>query len=300
MWTFDDFDAWGDCIRGANLRLVCDAVDTGTWALGRVDLGGVTFQVGSEGGGNVCYGANAHAGAMLFVPLTRTTDHVVNGERLDDESLLAIPCGADFLIRVHRVAHAWCSIALPHDAALPCRSEAGSARISAAAGAVPRLRRIAMSITDSLLARPADSAAHQAAGRALAAAAVACLPPPRRPRASLGRPRLDRVTIVRRAMTVLDGAPTVPTAADLARDVGVTSRTLLRTFQEAYGMPPKRYLLLRELHAVRRSLRAGGADDETVADILTRHGIWEFGRFAGRYRRLFGELPSHTLRRARG
>jgi AraC family ethanolamine operon transcriptional activator len=98
---------------------------------------------------------------------------------------------------------------------------------------------------------------------------------------------------------VLDTAPTVPTTADLARDVGVTSRTLLRTFQDAYGMPPKQYLMLRELHVVRRSLRDGGGEDDTVADILTRHGVWEFGRFAGRYRQLFGELPSETLRRAR-
>jgi AraC family transcriptional regulator, ethanolamine operon transcriptional activator len=34
--------------------------------------------------------------------------------------------------------------------------------------------------------------------------------------------------------------------------------------------------------------------------VLTRHGIWEFGRFAARYRRQFGELPSTTLGRARG
>jgi len=301
MWTFDDFDAWGECIRGAHLRMVCDVVDTGCWALGHVDLAGVTLQIGAEGGGNVCYGANAHEGPMLFVPLTHATDHIVNGERLDDDSLLAIPCGADFLIRVHRVAHAWCSIALPPDAMAPGRPGAPSARIATAApGAVARLRRIATAIAQSLVDRPADSPAHHAAGRDLTAAAVACLPPPPRPRASLGRPRFDRVTIVRRAMAVLDAATTVPTAADLARDVGVTNRTLLRTFQEAYGMPPKRYLLLRELHTVRRALRSGTVEGETVADILTRHGIWEFGRFAGRYQRLFGELPSRTLRRARG
>ena len=44
---------------------------------------------------------------------------------------------------------------------------------------------------------------------------------------------------------------------------------------------------------------AATAQDESVADILTRHGIWEFGRFAARYRRHFGELPSQTLRRTR-
>jgi hypothetical protein len=31
--------------------------------------------------------------------------------------------------------------------------------------------------------------------------------------------------------------------------------------------------------------------------VLARHGIWELGRFAGSYRRQFGESPSDTLYR---
>jgi len=31
--------------------------------------------------------------------------------------------------------------------------------------------------------------------------------------------------------------------------------------------------------------------------VLVQHGIWEFGRFAARYRRQFGETPSETLGR---
>jgi AraC family ethanolamine operon transcriptional activator len=100
-------------------------------------------------------------------------------------------------------------------------------------------------------------------------------------------------------MGAIEAGPAVPTAADLARDVGVTSRTLLRTFQEAYGVPPKRYLMLRELHHIRRILRASTTHDATVTDVLSRNGIWEFGRFAARYRRQFGELPSETVRRVR-
>ena len=91
----------------------------------------------------------------------------------------------------------------------------------------------------------------------------------------------------------------MPSAADLARGIGVNGRTLLRTFQEDFGLSPKKYLMLRELHAVRRSLRAATDREETVAAILTRHGIWEFGRFAARYRSHFGELPSHTRRLSR-
>ena len=37
-------------------------------------------------------------------------------------------------------------------------------------------------------------------------------------------------------------------------------------------------------------------EEVSVADVLLQHGEWEFGRFAARYRRLFGELPSETRR----
>lgn len=299
MWSFDDFDEWGEAVSGAHLRLACDAVETPTWTLGVLDLGGVVLQIASEGGGNICHGANTHVGPTLFLPLTHARDHVANGEHLDDDSLLAIPRGADFSIFVRRKAHSWCSIALPADVELPDGGLSGSARTDGRPGAVRALRRLAGAIAANLLAKPAGTAAHRAAGRELATAAVASLAPRRRPRAAPGRPRLDRRTIVRRAMEAIEAAPTLPTTAELARHAGVNDRTLLRTFRETFGLPPKRYLMLRELHVIRRILRDGAPEDATVADVLARRGIWEFGRFAGRYRRHFGEQPSQTLRRAR-
>ncbi len=301
MITFNDFDAWGEAVSGASLRLACDAVETPSWTLGILDLGGVVLQIASEGGGNVCYGANTHGGPLLFVPLSHAREHVVNGRPLDGDSLFVIPRYADFSIRVRRKAHSWCSVALSPDVALQGeQSMAGSGRIACRPGAVRALRNLASAIASSLLDRPAGTAAHRAAGAELFRVAVGCLAaaPPPQP-APAGRPRIDRRMIVRRSMEAIDAATSLPTAADLARHAGVNGRTLLRAFQETYGMSPKRYLLLRELHLIRRLLLAGGSHDATVADVLTRHGIWEFGRFAGRYRRHFGELPSSTLKRAR-
>ena len=98
--------------------------------------------------------------------------------------------------------------------------------------------------------------AFRAAGRELAAAAEACLDgmPAPAPRPAIGRPRLDRTAIVRRAMDVIDASQSRPTASGIAQRIGVNDRTLLRTFQETFGVPPKKYLMLRELHAVRRVL----------------------------------------------
>jgi AraC family ethanolamine operon transcriptional activator len=297
---FDDFDAWGEAVSGASLRLACDTVETRLWTLGILGLGDVVLQVGFEGGGNLCYGANAHAGPTLFVPLTHTTEHVANGAPLDDESLLAIPPGADFSICVRRRAHAWCSIALPEGAWKPADSASGSVRVNGPPGSVRTLRHLAQEVTAALLDKPAGTPAHRAARQAILDAAMACLsdaPPP--PGPSTGRPRFDRGAIIRRAMELIDAGPTLPTAAELAQGVAVHERTLLRTFQETFGVPPKQYLMLRQLHRIRRILASGSPDGAAVTDVLASHGIWEFGRFAGRYRGHFGELPSETLARAR-
>jgi AraC-like DNA-binding protein len=293
MLTFDDFDAWGEAVSGASLRLACNGIETRRWTLGMLDLGGVVLQVASEGSGTICYGASTHPGTLLFLPLTLAGEQVANGTPLDSGTLLAIPRGSDFQIHVRRRAHSWCSIALPFDVPHP------RSWIARSEGGVPRLKRLVTSIAQSLIDRPSATAAHRGAGRALVAAASACLGEQREPRPQVGRPRLDRGDLIRRAMVAIEGHASTPAAGDLARDLGVTSRTLLRAFQEAFGVPPKRFLLLRQLHAVRRSLGESGSPDETVADVLTQHGIWEFGRFASRYRSHFGELPSHTWRRSR-
>jgi AraC family ethanolamine operon transcriptional activator len=296
MQRFDDFDAWGTALSGASLQLVCDGVEVHSWTLHRLALGSLVVQLAWEGGGNICYGGNTHPGTMLFLPLTHAEEHLVNGERLDDHSLLAIPQDADFRIHVRRRAHAWCSIALPLD--LP----GTTAWVPRCEQGIAHLRQLVKGIAASLPAAPADTPAHEAAGREILSAVLGSITPPaaEQPTSApppLGRPRLDRGSIIRRAMEVIEIGPIMPTAANLATGIGVTSRTLLRTFQESFGIPPKRYLMLRELHAVRRSLRDAAADKVTVADVLTRHGVWEFGRFAARYRRQFGESPAETLRR---
>jgi hypothetical protein len=62
--------------------------------------------------------------------------------RLDEESLFAIPQGADFSIHVRHHAHAWCSIALPDGTDVTACGAGGSARIASPGAALPKLRRL--------------------------------------------------------------------------------------------------------------------------------------------------------------
>jgi transcriptional regulator GlxA family with amidase domain len=49
------------------------------------------------------------------------------------------------------------------------------------------------------------------------------------------------------------------------------------------------------MHLAHRDLSRTIPGATTVTDIAMRYGFWQFGRFAGAYQALFGELPSTTL-----
>jgi len=59
-----------------------------------------------------------------------------------------------------------------------------------------------------------------------------------------------------------------------------------------------RYLKLLRLNRVRRGLSRTTSGHETVTSVAVRCGFVDLGRFAVEYRKLFGESPSETLRRA--
>ncbi len=83
--------------------------------------------------------------------------------------------------------------------------------------------------------------------------------------------------------------------SEICRETAVPWRTLDRAFRERFGVGPKAYLTRRRLGGVREAL-AAGPRDLRVADIANAWGFWHMGQFARDYKRLFGELPSETLR----
>ena len=88
-----------------------------------------------------------------------------------------------------------------------------------------------------------------------------------------------------------------PSVSELCATIGVPERTLRIYCVKFLGLSPARYIRLRQLNLARAELRRADSASTTVAQIAQHYGFSELGRFAVRYRTLFGEYPSATLRR---
>jgi AraC-like DNA-binding protein len=105
--------------------------------------------------------------------------------------------------------------------------------------------------------------------------------------------------IIRRFMEVLDSQPAGPVyMQEISDAIGVSSRTLRMACQTQLGVSPTQYLLLRRMGLARRALRKADPGVTRVTDVATEFGFLELGRFAVKYRQIFGETPSSTLRSA--
>jgi AraC-like DNA-binding protein len=77
---------------------------------------------------------------------------------------------------------------------------------------------------------------------------------------------------------------------------GVPLRSLERIFSRNLGISPQQYIKARRLNVVRRHLLATDIEQGLcVTDVALSHGFTHLGRFAGDYRRHFGESPRQTL-----
>ena len=83
-------------------------------------------------------------------------------------------------------------------------------------------------------------------------------------------------------------------SADVARQLGVSVRTLHNAVVAIRGMSMHRYTRLRRLWNVRQQL-LGGASLQSIKAIALVHGFWHMGEFTASYRELFGETPQQTL-----
>ncbi len=108
---------------------------------------------------------------------------------------------------------------------------------------------------------------------------------------------MPSVSLVRRAKEIVGPAPKKFRIAALCDALHVGPRTLGKAFTAVTGVGPHAYFLRQRLNAARAELLRANPLRDTVTNIALELGFTELGRFAVRYRALFGESPSQTLRR---
>lgn len=178
----------------------------------------------------------------------------------------------------------------------PARDMLLAAAPPAAMARLQRLHAAAGQLAEEAPEIIADPEAACGLEQALIQAMVGCLGP-----GEVGEDRAARrqhELIMRRFRRVLEENPYESLyLPEIGTSVGVSDRTLRVCCQEHLGVGPKRYLLLRRMHLARRALRETAPSAATVTEIAGQFGFWNFGRFAGAYQSLFGEMPSTTLHR---
>ncbi|RAI44673.1 AraC family transcriptional regulator [Rhodoplanes roseus] len=295
-------------VREADVSFMLTGRGHPDWAVRNGRCGSIVIQHGRCGAGMIADGVMAQPDAVVFVMQSSLAQHAValNGSPVAPYGIAVLPPGSAFVF-ANSVPHAWTSITLPVAGLAPGQIErlAGRAErpdaslVETEAEAFGRIlgRVAAAPLTPDGYAPDREIAADRsedAAGAVCDALFTAIAGADARTEPTAPHHHL----IVRRSLdATAEAAGAVAPIGDLCAAAGVCERTLRRAFSAVFGMPPSRYLKLRQLNRVHAAMLDDGARGRRVTDVLTSHGVTELGRFAMQYRALFGELPSHTMRR---
>lgn len=319
--TFDEFEHFAAVIGHADLQFTLPRLELPFWSISQRPVGQIHLQCGSEANGNIAEGAAHDGGYVVFVQKTGTRCHA-NGVKLENDMLMvSAPRGEFVLAGID--AHDWYSLFVPADLLAPQGMAPSDLPVAPKTSKVlrpdprplqklhmivDRLQTVERASPESLLEPASVARAERDLVRtvrdilgvkdspfALPASAASG-----KPAASRGRPAVERERVMRKVLDLIEESQAeLPTVEQLATAVDVSERTLRTMFIEYFGMSPGKYLNLRGLHRTRFALRNGAGDETTVARVAAKFGFWDFGRFAGQYRLLFGEFPSETLRKSR-
>jgi AraC-like DNA-binding protein len=306
--TFSDPYEYQEAVRGANVRLFVTTRGEYEAALTRIDLHRLWMQRSWLSLPIVAHNvAHKDRSPALFLTDGPKAPVFCGGIGLSPGDVVFASPGSEYHIRASS-GFRWGAMSLtPEDFAAAGRALVGRELTAPAGTRVIRPKPALMSrllnlhkAADDLAATAPDVLAHPEVAKAmeqeLVRAMIACLMDPEA--AESERSRRDRGVIMRRFEQMLEANQDEPLyVTEICAAVGVTDRTLRLHCQEHLGMSPHRYLWLRRMNLTRRALALADGTAKTVTEIANDHGFGELGRFAGSYRKLFGELPSMTLRR---
>ena len=308
---FQDFDAFAESVRHLDCTMMLQNPVRRSWMGSVADISGIRVQMGRLGSGNIVEGQSWVDGSMIYLPLTNTCEYSANGTVIEKDAFMVLDPGTDFALST-KFEHDWCSISVPSQVLEldPDFLEPSGASDQTGCRVTRPNRNLAHQFEASVRQVLTTSARYpqfeSSLGAAVAAADLLELGTrvlgrrPQRNTDHAGHSKLSRAEIIRRSKELLEQrAGERVSVAELAAAAEVSERTLRTAFCEAFGVGPVRYLHLRCLHQIERALRAAHPEETTVGAVFAQHGVWQFGRYAARYERLFGELPSETLRAKR-
>jgi AraC-like DNA-binding protein len=308
--NFTEPSEFGEAIHGATFDMT--VTGRGHFAAGYagIDLGAVRIQRISENLPLIFHSTNA-GGRAIFLLHTQPGPSIVrDGVEVRSDSMVRRPGKAQSHFQRSSGPVNWGSISLRledipsirdavvgFDLTPPLREQLFTPK----PGAMSSLRRLHAAVGSLALEAPEIFALPEVARgmeQTLMQALVACLE--KEDAQEPTSTQLRHQKIMRRFNAVLKANATRPLyVLEMAATVGASLRSLSVCCQEHLGMGPKRYLLLRRMHLARGALFSADRHRSTVTDVATQYGFWQFGRFAGQYKDMFGELPSATLHRDR-
>lgn len=307
---FHSFEEYAASLGHRDLSVLALKRARQRWESARIDLDGVAVRWARDGGPCVFEGAIEGDVVGLMVGVDVTGKMVGNGTAFGPGSVMVVP-------RAHQIrvtsldAVEWISALIPLTRLCRTAAEGRALRvlpcgvIGPTTVARPTFRHALIGIAKAAMAGAFDAnglGQRDASERLVAAARTLLGTSSESPAVQTrpGRRLMSRVGVIQLVERWLeDEADRRPSLHELAQAAGVSHRTLHNAFAEQLGVSPKRFLRLRLLNAVRRELTCASGDDLRVTDVVSRLGVWDWGRFSGDYWTLFGELPSETLRRTR-
>jgi AraC family transcriptional regulator, ethanolamine operon transcriptional activator len=279
------------------------------WSIRRCTLTDIALQFGRTGASTIADGIADRSDAIVFaIQSSMLSDHVImNGQKASASDIAVLPPGCDFIF-TGRAAYDWISIILPIknlpsvlvDYVREPIEKGAAARITTKQSRCRHLVRVAAKTIKSKLQRADSSAAClpesteeeliDALSRAVTSAKD-CQVGPRR------HDSYDSYQVVRQVLSAARESQPIH-VADLCHLSSLKERTLACAFTNVFNISPARYLKLRLLNNIHKSLLAPEARGQQVADILMSGGVIELDEFTTEYCLLFGETPCQTQQRS--
>ena len=237
--------------------------------------------------------AKTPEGAVTVLVPLQGTHALINGRRLTDDRIMLLAPDIDFHASSSSGAEVW-SI---HLAATLMDDGADIGRIATRVieGQATALEKFRAAIRFTLDAKRESAMAHCEASFADLAEQLLTSESPNTESDRYHR-RQKRKALARAVEYIEENSNGSVRMGQVRTYAGVSQSTLERIFRQEFQTTPSGYLKARRLDAVRRLLKNGLGEVETIADIATEHGFTHMGRFSSAYREQFGVLPSEDVK----